>query len=66
MIRKLTAHSSLESLKKAAKRWLKELRAGDPEVPRGSIFSTVTTNVLARLLAGMSQVLRRSASSTIC
>jgi ankyrin repeat protein len=31
MIRKLTAHSSLESLKKEAKRWLKELRAGDPE-----------------------------------
>jgi hypothetical protein len=31
MIRKLTAHSSLESLKKEAKRWLKELRAGDLE-----------------------------------
>jgi ankyrin repeat protein len=31
MIRKLTAQSSLDSLKKAAKRWLKALRAGDPD-----------------------------------
>ena len=31
MIRKLTSKSSLDSLKKAAKRWLKSLRAGEPE-----------------------------------
>jgi ankyrin repeat protein len=31
MIRKLTAKSSLDSLKKEAKRWLKSLRAGEPE-----------------------------------
>ena len=31
MIRKLTAKSSLDSLKKEAKRWLKALRAHDPE-----------------------------------
>lgn len=31
MIRKLTAKSSLDSLKKEAKRWLKALRAGEPE-----------------------------------
>jgi ankyrin repeat protein len=30
MVRKLTAKSSLDSLKKAAKRWLKALRAGEP------------------------------------
>lgn len=31
MIRKLTAKSSLDSLKREAKRWLKAVRAGDPE-----------------------------------
>lgn len=31
MIRKLTAKSSLDSLKKEAKRWLKALRAGEPD-----------------------------------
>ena len=31
MIRKLTAKSSLESLKREAKRWLKAIRAGEPE-----------------------------------
>lgn len=31
MIRKLTAHSSLDSLKKEAKRWLKAIRAREPE-----------------------------------
>src|SRR5882757_6076262 len=30
MIRKLTAKSSLESLKREAKRWLKAVRAGEP------------------------------------
>jgi hypothetical protein len=31
MIRKLTAKSSLDSLRREAKRWLKAIRAGDPE-----------------------------------
>jgi hypothetical protein len=40
MSRKLTAHSTLETLKKEAKRWLKALQAGDGNARRRLLAAT--------------------------